>query len=93
WKAEAAPDDLALAVEYLGLNEKEGFHWGILRGGMSSVAELFMAQLQDYLGLGAEARINIPGTPSGNWQWRLLPNQLTAQLAEKLANMARIYGR
>lgn len=93
WKAEAAPDDLALAVEYLGLNEKEGFHWGILRGGMSSVAELFMAQLQDYLGLGAEARINIPGTASGNWQWRLLPNQLTTHLAEKLANMARIYGR
>ena len=93
WKEEVDPDDLALAVEYLGLNEKEGFHWGILRGGMSSVAELFMAQLQDYLGLGAEARINIPGTPSGNWQWRLLPNQLTAQLAEKLANMARIYGR
>lgn len=93
WKEEVDPDDLALAVEYLGLNEKEGFHWGILRGGMSSVAELFMAQLQDYLGFGAEARINIPGTPSGNWQWRLLPNQLTSQLAEKLANMARIYGR
>ncbi|MDO4810468.1 MAG: 4-alpha-glucanotransferase [Eubacteriales bacterium] len=93
WKEEVEPDDLALAVQYLGLNEKEGFHWGILRGGMSSVAELFMAQLQDYLGLGAEARINIPGEPSGNWQWRLLPNQLTAQLTNRLAEMSHIYGR
>ena len=73
--------------------KQEGFHWGILRGGMGSVAELFMAQLQDYLGLGAEARINIPGEPVGNWQWRLLPDQLTAKLACKLAEMARIYGR
>lgn len=93
WQEESDPDDLALAVQYLGLNEKEGFHWGILRGGMSSVAELFMAQLQDYLGLGAEARINTPGEPCGNWQWRLLPGQLTDKLAEKLADMARIYGR
>ncbi len=93
WQEEADPDDLALAVRYLGLNEEEGFHWGILRGGMSSVAELFMAQLQDYLGLGAEARMNTPGTPSGNWQWRLLPDQLTAELSQKLAEMVRIYGR
>ena len=93
WKEEADPDDLALAVQYLGLNEEEGFHWGVLRGGMSSVAELFVAQMQDYLGLGAESRINTPGEPVGNWQWRLLPGQLTAALSRRMVHMARLYGR
>ena len=93
WKEEADPDDLALAVQYLGLNEEEGFHWGVLRGGMSSVAELFVAQMQDYLGLGAESRINTPGKPVGNWQWRLLPGQLTGELSRRMAHMARLYGR
>ena len=93
WKEEADPDDLALAAQYLGLNEEEGFHWGVLRGGMSSVAELFMAQMQDYLGLGAESRINTPGEPVGNWQWRLLPGQLTGELSRRMAHMARLYGR
>ena len=80
-------------MQYLGLNEEEGFHWGVLRGGMSSVAELFVAQMQDYLGLGAESRINTPGEPVGNWQWRLLPGQLTAALSRRMAHMARLYGR
>ncbi len=93
WKEEADPDDLTLAVQYLGLNEEEGFHWGVLRGGMSSVAELFVAQMQDYLGLGAESRINTPGEPAGNWQWRLHPGQLTAALSRRMAHMARLYGR
>ena len=93
WKEEADPDDLALAAQYLGLNEEEGFHWGVLRGGMSSVAELFVAQMQDYLGLGAESRINTPGKPVGNWQWRLHPGQLTAALSRRMAHMARLYGR
>lgn len=93
WRDEADPDDLALAVRYLGLNDREGFHWGMLRGGLSSVANLFIAQMQDYLGLGAESRINIPGVLEGNWQWRLLETQLTPSLAKKMAETVRIYGR
>ena len=59
WKDEADPDDVALAVRYLGLNQEEGFHWGMIRGGQSSVADLFIAQMQDYLGLGADSRMNL----------------------------------
>ncbi|HCR05444.1 MAG TPA: 4-alpha-glucanotransferase, partial [Oscillibacter sp.] len=51
WKDEAAPEDIDCAREYLGLNDREGFNWGIIRGGMSSVARLFVAQMQDYLEL------------------------------------------
>ncbi len=93
WKDEADPDDVAFAHQYLGLNDKEGFHWGILRGGLSSVATLFVAQMQDYLGLGAEARMNTPGVASGNWQWRMLPDAITPELTEKIGELARIYGR
>ena len=52
-----------------------------------------MAQVQDYLALGAEARINLPGSAQDNWQWRLLPGQLTPALAGKIAEMAHRYGR
>ncbi|MDY3985256.1 4-alpha-glucanotransferase [Dysosmobacter sp.] len=93
WKDEADPGDIAMARRYLGLNEEEGFHWGILRGGQSSVAELFVAQMQDYLGLGAETRMNTPGTLGGNWRWRMLPGQITEELTEKIAAMTRLYGR
>ena len=93
WKDEADPADIAMARRYLGLNESEGFHWGVLRGGLSSVAELFVAQMQDYLGLGAGSRMNTPGTLGGNWQWRLLPGQITAELTEKIREAARLYGR
>ena len=93
WRQEAEAEDVAMAVRYLGLHEAEGFHWGIIRGGMSSVARLFVAQIQDYLGLGAGHRINTPGTDSGNWRWRLLPGELTEELAEKIGSMTVLYGR
>ena len=93
WKDEAAPADIAMAREYLGLHDEEGFNWGVLRGGQSSVADLFIAQMQDYLGLGSEARMNIPGILGGNWQWRMLPGQITDELTARIARMTSLYGR
>ncbi len=93
WWKKINRDDSRFARRYLGLNSREGVNWGLIRGGMGSVAELFVAQLQDYLGLGAEARINEPGTPTGNWTWRLTPGMLTDELAEKIREYARMYGR
>ncbi len=60
---------------------------------MSSVADLFIAQLQDWLNLGASARINTPGVPDGNWQWRLTDGQITDALTRKIADMTKRYGR
>ena len=93
WRQEAAPEDIAYAAEYLALTEDEGFHWGVIRGGMSSVAELFVAQVQDYLGLGEGHRMNSPGTQGGNWTWRLLPGELTEKLAARSDRMTSLYGR
>ena len=93
WLNDASRDELRFAERYLGLNDTEGFGWGMIRGGMSSVASFFIAQMQDYLGLGSEARMNIPGTNSGNWQWRLTDGQLTSELAAKIAELSKMYGR
>lgn len=93
WRRCAAKEDIAFAKKYLGLNSAEGFNTGILRGGMSSVADLFIAQLQDWLNLGAAARINTPGVPDGNWQWRLTDGQITDALTRKIADMTKRYGR
>ena len=89
WREEVDAADVAVAERYLGLNDAEGFHWGMIRGGMSSVANLFVAQLQDILGLGAESRMNTPGVSGGNWRWRTVQGALTLELAEKLASMTR----
>ena len=93
WLTEIPEADLDYATDYLGLNVEEGYAWGVLRGGMGSVADVFIAQVQDYIGLGADARINTPGLSEGNWRWRLLPGELTPELAERLAAMTRRYGR
>jgi 4-alpha-glucanotransferase len=93
WKEHAAAEDIGKAAAYLGLHEEEGFVWGIIRGGMGSVADLFIAQMQDYLELGGEARMNKPGTDSGNWCWRMLPGAATDELAGRIAAMTELFGR
>jgi len=49
--------------------------------------------MQDILGLGGEARMNLPATTKGNWKWRLREKELTSNLSDKLLEMTRIYGR
>ncbi len=93
WWDGAGKADRAYATRYLGLNADEGAVRGVLRGGMSSTADLFVSQVQDWLELGSEARINTPGTPAGNWQWRLLKGELTPALAKEIKAMTKLYGR
>ena len=93
WRDEADAAEVEFAERYLAIGDAEGFNWGMIRGGMSSVASMFIAQMQDFLALGADARMNTPGTQFGNWRWRLKPNELTPELAAKLLDMAKMYGR
>ncbi len=94
WLDEAAPEDLAWAKAYLGLNREEGDVWGMLRGGMSSVSRLFVAQMQDYLELGGEARMNAPGSLSdANWTWRAEEGFDREELAEKIRTLTKLFGR
>lgn len=94
WLMDTAPEDLELAKDYLGLNQEEGYIWGLLRGGMSSVSTLFVAQMQDYLELGEEARMNIPGLCAPvNWSWRARKGFDSPDLAKRIRGMVKRYGR
>ncbi len=90
WLQEESADNLAFAKEYLG---NDDLHWEMIRTGMRSVADLFVAQIQDYLELGEGHRINSPGAPYGNWQWRLVPGETTNALAEQIATLTKLYSR
>ena len=94
WFDEASPEDVAYAKAYLGLNEEEGYVWGMIRAGMSSVSRICVVQMQDYLELGKEARMNFPGTLSmDNWTWRAEEGFDSDALAEKIRYLTKIYGR
>ena len=71
----------------------EGVNWGMIRGSMASVAKLSVTQMQDFLGLGSEARMNVPGTVGINWKWRMKKGVATEKLAEKIYHITKMYGR
>lgn len=93
WKATAREQDIKNAQLYFGLNEQEGFNWGFIRAGLGSVSDLFVAQMQDYLGLAENSRINKPGIVADNWEWRLLENQLSTELSKKIKMYTDMFGR
>lgn len=93
WMTSADPGDVAEAVRYFHLSSEEGYHWGLMRGLWSSVAELTVVQAQDILGLGSETRMNTPSTMGSNWQWRSLPGAFDDELAQQLHRSMVRYGR
>jgi 4-alpha-glucanotransferase len=90
--AEDVAKERAFASSYLNL-EDQPIHWVMIRTVFASIADLAIIPLQDVLGLGSEARMNLPGTASGNWRWRFRPGVLTSEIAGRLREMARLYDR
>ena len=68
-------------------------HTDLVRAAFSTAAALAIAPLQDYLGLGSEARLNTPGKPSNNWRWRVREEQLSADLCRHVAGLVQDSGR
>lgn len=94
WYRTARPEEIAFAEKYLNVTGEEAVCEAVLRAGQGSVAKYFIAQLQDYLGLGGEGRINVPGTVGdGNWSFRLPRGVLTEALVEKIRALTALYGR
>ena len=94
WLETADKEAVDYAAEYMRLSEEEGLVWGVIRTAMASVSDLCVVQMQDYLDLGGEARMNFPGTLSNkNWTWRARDGYLTDALAERIHDLTRLYGR
>ena len=93
WARTVSPEDINYAGKYLKLSYEEGINWGFIRGAHSSVANMCIIPLQDYLGLGEEGRMNTPSTLGDNWKWRITEDVLTQELADKIATMTKMYGR
>ena len=80
------------AIHAAGVQEREPW-WSIIRLAYSSPARLAMIQAQDVLGLGSDARMNIPGRATGSWRWQMAPGALTAEHAKRLRAAAEEAGR
>ena len=90
------PEDIrkerAFARAYLGFKD-EPINWVLIRAVHASVADIAIVPLQDVLGLGSEARMNLPGTVTGNWKWRYQANALTPDLTTHLRELTALYDR
>ncbi len=82
----------AFARAYLHFKD-EPINWVLIRGVISSVANTAIVPLQDVLGLGREARMNLPGSPSGHWKWRVKPGALTESHIARLRELVTLYER
>jgi 4-alpha-glucanotransferase len=89
---EAARRERENCLKYLGTDGAE-INWDFIRAAQMSVAVVSVAQLQDVLGLGTEARMNVPASAEGNWAWRFTEGALTEELAARLKGMTALYGR
>jgi 4-alpha-glucanotransferase len=80
-------------LRYLGLTTGAEIHWSFIRTLLASVANTVIFPVQDLLGLGGEARMNMPSTLGRNWLWRMEPDVLTPAIATRLAEMVELYDR
>lgn len=93
WYDSLNRQDKAFAKRYLNIKAKKEIYWEFIRAALSSVADTAIIPVQDYLGLGSEARVNMPSTLGNNWKWRLKAGQLDDSLAERIREMTKLYGR
>ena len=80
------------ALRYVGGDGRE-IHWDFIRTVMASVADTAIFPLQDVLGAGSEARMNLPGRLGDNWKWRFPKGALTPAIVQRLETLTRTFGR
>ena len=84
--------ELASALRYLKSDGRE-VNWDMIRLAFMSVANLAIIPMQDFLGLGSWARMNLPGVDHGNWEWRISERTLTPRLTRRILAITETYGR
>jgi 4-alpha-glucanotransferase len=102
WNSAAATDstrteqeiekERAFTLAYLNTAGRE-IHWTFIRAVLASVADTAVVPMQDVLGLGSEARMNLPGSTRNHWRWRMLPNAITSEIRSRFAELVSLYDR
>jgi 4-alpha-glucanotransferase len=90
--ADQIERERAYVLKYLKSGGRE-IHWDMIRATWASVANTAIVPLQDVLGLASRARMNLPATQRGNWQWRFRREALTKKVCERLRGITELYGR
>ncbi|MDO4304944.1 MAG: 4-alpha-glucanotransferase [Bacillota bacterium] len=85
--------DRSFAKRYLNIKGSKEVEWEFIRAALASVSDMAIIPMQDYLGLGGEARINLPSTLGDNWKWRMIKGQAAPELAERIFKFCKLYGR
>lgn len=92
WYRSASKNERTFCREYTGSNGRK-IYWDLIRTVLASVANTAIVPMQDILGLGSEHRMNLPASMSGNWNWRMAANAVTDNLAARLKQITKNYGR
>jgi 4-alpha-glucanotransferase len=92
WSQSLTGETAQRVQSYLGA-QSDTINQNMERAVLASVAQLAILPAQDLLRLGSQARLNTPGTATGNWQWRLPPGSLSASLAQRYALLNGLFGR
>lgn len=95
WFEKLSDGDKNVALRYMNsfYTPKEEQHWDLIALAMRSTADTCIIPVQDFLGLGSEARINMPSTLGDNWKWRMTKGAFSEELKEKIRRMTKLYGR
>ena len=93
WYTSSDEEQLEFIDKYADIRSSKTATWDLIRLAMRSVADTAIIPIQDYLDIGSTGRINIPSTLGGNWCWRLLPGELSDDLAQRMKEFAILYGR
>jgi 4-alpha-glucanotransferase len=93
WWLHGATQEEKEAVETYLHPREDDVVWSMIRAVAASVAKTCLFPVQDLLGLGSESRMNTPAKPEDNWSWRLAPDALTVELAERLASLTELTDR
>lgn len=93
WYASISRRDRSFAKKYLNFRGNKDLEWNFIRAAIASVSDTAIIPMQDYLGLGSEARINVPSTLGTNWKWRMTKGVADQELADKIYRLCKLYGR
>ena len=93
WLDAVSPKSLKFAKKYLNVKRRNDIPMGIVRAAWGSVAEVAIAQMQDFLESSAEGRMNTPSTLGNNWQFRTHDGDFTNELAKKIRKLNKMYNR